>query len=179
MNEDDVVIERDGSEELGTDEELLSGKAGDEVAKLKSELARSKEEKQEYLDGWQRAKADYVNVLKRIDDEKASSFTKGIMTAASPLIEALDTVAHAQAQGHVPADFEPVVKQLHKAVETLGLVTFGLVGEAFDPILHDGLGQDPVAKAELDHTITAVLQPGWKYKETVLRPARVRVGVHT
>ncbi len=176
-DEEDVVLEPAEGEEF--DDESAGGQASAKVAKLKAELARTKEEKQEYLDGWQRAKADYVNVLKRIDDEKASSFTKGVMTAAGPLIEALDTVAHAQAQGHVPADFEPVVKQLHKAVETLGLTSYGLVGEAFDPVLHEGLGQDPVTKAEQDHTITAVLQPGWRYKDTVLRPAKVRVGVHT
>lgn len=177
MSEDDLVLEPE--EGIEFDDESASAEASQKVTKLKAELNRIKEERQEYLDGWQRSKADYVNVLKRIDEEKAASFQKGVMTAASPLIEALDTVAHAQAQGQVPSDFEPVVKQLHKAVEILGLVPFGLVGETFDPMLHEGLGQDPVAKAELDHTITAVLQPGWKYRDIVLRPARVRVGVHT
>ena len=177
MNEDDVIIEpADGAE---FDDEGTGAGSLEKLAKLKNELNSIKKEKQEYLDGWQRAKADYVNVLKRIDEEKAASFSKGVMTAAGPLIDALDTVAHAQAQGHVPSDFEPVVKQMHKAVEALGLSSFGLVGETFDPLLHEGLGQDPVAKAELDHTITAVLQPGWKYKDSVLRPAKVRIGVHT
>lgn len=179
MSDEDFTVEQDGSEELAVDDETLSAKRGDALTKLKEELASVKEERGQYLDGWQRAKADYVNVLKRIDEEKAASFTKGLIAAAGPLIDALDTVAHAQAQGHVPSDFEPVVKQLHKGVETLGLVSFGRVGETFDPLLHEGLGQDPVAKAELDHTLTQVLQPGWKYKDTILRPAKVRVGVHT
>jgi uncharacterized protein YukE len=63
MNDDDVTLERDGAEEDGHSEEELEAmesKADSKVAKIKKELEDCKEEKQQYLDGWQRAKADYV-----------------------------------------------------------------------------------------------------------------------
>lgn len=179
MNDDDVVIEQDGSEELAHDDELAGAKATDNLAKLKAELARTKEEKQEYLLGWQRAKADYVNVLKRLDDEKAGGVVKGAVSMAMPFIDVLDTIARAEEQGHVSSDFAPVVSQLRSAVASAGLSAIGAVGEAFDPQVHEALGEDKTDEADKDHTVSAVLQQGWKYKDTVIRPARVRVFSHT
>ena len=74
MDTDDVVVETDGSEELSADE---AGSASGTVAKQKSEIERLREEKQEYLDGWQRAKADYVNALKRFEAEKKAAIELG------------------------------------------------------------------------------------------------------
>jgi molecular chaperone GrpE len=54
-------------------------------------------------------------------------------------------------------------------------VQFGAVGEVFDPALHEALGTDAAASAELDNTISAVLEPGYKMGERVVRPAKVRV----
>lgn len=170
--DDDVVIEADGSEELGG----KGGDAGAKVGKLKSELAKVKEEKQEYLNGWQRAKADYVNALKRFDLEKKEAESKGIARAAKAFISVLDTLERAEAAGEVPDSFKSVAKQLHDAVTSLGLTKFGAVGEIFDPAYHEALGQDPVTSPEEDDQVTAVLETGWKANHQVIRPAKVRVG---
>lgn len=170
--DEDVVIEADGSEELGG----KGGDAGARVAKLKADLAKLKEEKQEYLDGWQRAKADYVNALKRFEVDKAAAAAKGTAKAARAFIGVLDTLERAEAAGEVPDSFKLVAKQLHDAAASLGLSKFGAVGEAFDPMLHEALGQDAVDSKEADDTVTAVLEPGWKTDGEVIRPAKVRVG---
>lgn len=172
---DDVVIEPDGSEEIREDSDVTEGRIDAKVTKLKKELEQIKKEKQEYLDGWQRAKADYVNALKRFDEEKKGAVSLGTAISARAFIPAMDSLERAESAGEIPESFAGIAKQLHDAIKTLGLEKFGTVGEAFDPNLHEALGQDATDDQSKDDTVTAILESGWKMKETVIRPAKVRV----
>ena len=171
MQDDDLVIEADGSEELGG----KGGDAGAKVTKLKSELAKAKEEKQEYLDGWQRAKADYVNALKRFDEEKRGAIELGKVLTVGAFLPVMDSLERAEVAGEIPESFKGIAKQLHDAAHALSLAKVGAIGEKFDPTLHEALGQDPTEDAGKDDTVSAVLETGWKSKEAVIRPAKVRV----
>lgn len=172
MSEEDVVIESDGFEELGADDAVAtSGK----LDTLKKELAKVKEERQDYLDGWQRSKADYVNALKRFEQEKAAAIQLGMIMNVRAFLPVIDSLDRAEASGEVPELFKGIAKQLHDAARMLGLVKFGKVGDTFDPMYHEALGQDAAASEEEDNKVTAVLEPGWKSGEGVIRPAKVRV----
>lgn len=171
--DDEVTIEADGSEELGG--KGGAGDAGAKVAKLKAELEKVKAEKQEYLDGWQRAKADYVNALKRFDEEKKAALAMGRVITVGAFIPVIDSLARAQSAGPVPPPFDAIARQLHEAAKSLGIESFGEIGESFDPNKHEALGQDATTEAKKDDTITAVLERGWKSKDAVIRPAKVRV----
>lgn len=175
---DDFILEPNAEDVGGSEEELEAAESreGAKVAKLKAELARTKEEKQEYLDGWQRAKADYVNAMKRFDAERSAAERRGMAKASRTFIGVLDTLERAEAAGEVPEAFKAIAKQLHDAAMSLGLEKFGAVGEAFSPMLHEALGQDAVGTADEDDTVTTVLESGWKAGEEVIRPAKVRVG---
>jgi molecular chaperone GrpE len=178
QDEDDVIIEADGSEEPARSEEDIEAtesRSGAKADKLKAELASCKKERQEYLDGWQRAKADYVNALKRFDEEKQAALGMGRVSAAVAFIPALDSLARAQEAGGIPEGWDGIVKQFEGASKVLGLERFGTVGDAFDPNLHEALGQDTAASADEDDTITVVLEQGWKSTGQVIRPAKVRV----
>lgn len=178
--DDEVIIETDGAEEAGGSEEELEAtesRADSKVVKLKKELAQTTKEKLEYLDGWQRAKADYVNVLKRAEAERESARAKGLAKGAQAFIGVMDTLDRAESAGEVPEAFQAIAKQLHQAATSLGLTKFGEIGDVFNPAHHEALGQD-VVEPELDDTVTALLEPGWKAGEEVIRPAKVRVG-HT
>jgi molecular chaperone GrpE len=170
--QDDVVVEADGSEELSKDE---GGEASGKTAKLKKEIDTLRKEKQEYLDGWQRAKADYVNALKRFEEEKRGAVELGKVVSVSAFLPVMDSLERAEAAGEIPEAFQGIAKQLHEAARVLGLEKVGTVGEKFDPALHEALGQEPTEDTEMDDTITAVLEPGWKSKDTIIRPAKVRV----
>ena len=145
------------------------------ILKLKAELSACHEEKQQNLDGWQRAKADYVNALKRFDEEKRSERQRGVVHAAQALLPAFDALERAKGHGDIPEGFAGIVKQLESGFSSLALDPFGVTGEPFDPALHDALGQDPAASQEQDDTVSAVLEPGWKIGDAVIRPAKVRV----
>jgi molecular chaperone GrpE len=149
--------------------------ASDRVKKLRAELESARKDKQEYMDGWQRAKADYVNALKRFETEGKAAELKGKVKAVETLLPAFDALERAKEHGEVPPGFLAIAKQLESAFGSLGLEEVGVIGETFNPVFHDALGQDPTDKAETDDTVTAVLERGWKVGENIIRPAKVRV----
>jgi len=170
---DDVVIEQEVDAEGGDPEgeERAEGK----IAKMREELSSCRKEKQEYMDGWQRAKADYVNLLKRIEtDTKASEF-KGKIKAVEVLLPAFDALERAKEHGEIPEGFLAIAKQIEVAFASLGLEEVGKVGEKFDPAVHEAFAQDAVETIEMDDTVTSVLEKGWKVGDAVIRPAKVRV----
>lgn len=161
--------------EVENNEPPKGGDAEKRVAKLKSELDACQKEKQENLDGWQRAKADYVNALKRFDEEKKVERARGVVKAAEALLPAFDALERAKEHGEIPEGFAGIVKQLEGGFSSLGLEAFGEVGETFNPSFHEALGQDPAETVQNDETISVVLEKGWRIGEAVIRPAKVRI----
>ena len=152
-------------------EEHAEGK----MRKLREELSACRKEKQEYMDGWQRAKADYVNALKRFDSDAKVSELRGKVRAVETLLPAFDALERSKEHGEIPEGFLAIARQLESAFASLGLEEIGKVGEKFNPTLHDALGQDPADLLEMDDTLTVVLEKGWKIGEDIIRPAKVRV----
>ena len=173
MDEEDVKIEPETEEEAG------EVRPEDKIAKMRDELSACRKDKQEYMDGWQRAKADYVNALKRFETDIKAAGLRGKVQAVETLLPAFDALERAKEHGEIPEGFLAIAKQLESAFATLGLEELGKVGEEFDPAYHEALGQDKVETAEEDDIITAILEKGWCVGETIIRPAKVRVGHYT
>lgn len=170
---DDVVLEPEHDGEPGGDN------PEEKLAKLREDLTACRKEKQEYMDGWQRAKADYVNATKRFSEDVKTAQLRGSIQAVETLLPAFDALERAKEHGEVPSGFLAIARQLESAFSALGLEALGAPGESFDPMLHEALGQDPVDSKELDDTITAVLEKGWRVGQTIIRAAKVRVGHFT
>jgi molecular chaperone GrpE len=167
--QEDIVIEP----EHGEDSE--EGKPEEKIAKMREELSLCRKDKQEYMDGWQRSKADYVNLLKRFETESAAAQLKGKVSAVETLLPAFDALERSKEHGELPEGFLAIAKQIESAFAALGLEELGEVGERFDPALHEALGQDPTDDSEADDTLTAVLEKGWRINGSIIRPAKVRV----
>jgi molecular chaperone GrpE len=181
MNPDEEIYTQEALDESSqgmSEEELesIESKEGAKLTKIKKELDACKIEKQEYLDGWQRAKADYVNALKRFEEEKKGLVELGVLKAARNFLTVADSLVRAQKVGDVPESFMGIQKQLDEAIRSLGLSQYGEIGEMFDPMLHEALGQDSVTEKEKEDTITAILEQGWRSTTGVVRAAKVRVG---
>ena len=93
MDEEDVKIEAEDTE--------AEKKAEDKIAKMREELSTCRKEKQEYMDGWQRAKADYVNALKRFETDAKASELKGKVRAVETLLPAFDALETWRCSGGV------------------------------------------------------------------------------
>jgi len=152
------------------------------MRKLRGELSACRKEKQEYMDGWQRAKADYVNALKRFETDTKTAELRGKVKAVETLLPAFDALE--RAKEHLPAGrqvaspegFLAIAKQIETSFASLGLEEVGKVGEQFNPALHEAFGQDKVESTKEDDTITEILEKGWRVGDIVIRPAKVRVG---
>lgn len=175
-HDDDVKIVGEESEtrEPVADDEF-SDAPEQKIAKMREELSACRKEKQVYMDGWQRAKADYVNLLKRFEIETKSSELRGKTGAVETLLPAFDALERSKEHGDLPEGFIAIARQLESAFASLGLEEVGKVGEVFNPSFHEALGQDPTESVEKDDTITCVLERGWRVGETVIRPAKVRL----
>ncbi|HUQ30241.1 MAG TPA: nucleotide exchange factor GrpE [Candidatus Paceibacterota bacterium] len=187
---DDVHIDPEMNEDNGRSESEIAEeetRADSKVKKLREELEQCRIEKTEYLDGWQRAKADYVNVLKRGEAEQKSAKLMGRIDAVEALLPAFDALERSKEHGEIPAGFQAIAKQLESALASLGVTAIGQMGEKFDPSLHEALGQDATDSEDKDDHITAVLERGWKIGpstslgtgDIIIRPAKVRVAHFT
>ncbi len=172
--EEASVIELDESEVSKSDFDTSDMEM--KFAKMREELKACRTEKQEYMDGWQRSKADYVNLLKRFEEESKSSLQRGKIQAIETLLPAFDALERAKDHGEIPEGFAAIAKQLEGAFASLGLEALGEVGEKFDPALHEALGQDVADSEEKDDMITVILERGWRIGDKIIRPAKVRVG---
>lgn len=173
---DDVVFE--ASNEDGTE---LSGK--DQLQKLRDKIKTLEKEKAEYLDGWQRARADYANLQKTTDEDKKRFKQVFAETFVGDLLPVVDSFAMAMGNKDAWEKVEPtwrtgveyIYSQLMTALAEHNLEVFGKVGETFDPSLHEAVSETETTDDKLDHTIASVLQQGYKLGDNILRAARVTV----
>jgi molecular chaperone GrpE len=162
--------------EIDADDDGAGVDAETKVKKLRAELGEARIEAKANLDGWQRAKADYVNLLKRGNDEAKLARGRGVTDAVTVLFPAFDALERAKEHGDLPTGFEAIARQLETAFAGLGLESTGKVAELFDPVLHEALVIEKVETKEADNHITELLEKGWRIGDTVLRPAKVKVG---
>ena len=122
----------------------------------------------------QRLQAEYANYRKRIERDRLVAHEMAIGAVLTELLALLDAVDLAEQHGEVTGGFKAVSDQLNAITSRIGLEKYGSEGEAFDPQIHEALMHESSADVTVA-TATKILQPGYKYKERILRPARVSV----
>ena len=122
----------------------------------------------------QRLQAEYANYRKRVERDRAVAHENAVGAVLTELLALLDDVDRAEQHGELTGGFKAVADQLNSITSRIGLEKYGTEGEAFDPQIHEALMHDESADVAVA-TATKILQPGYKYKERILRPARVAV----
>ena len=155
----------DSDEEFIEEEESDGGPAA--LQKLREKLKKAVEEKQEYLDGWQRARADFAN-YKREEAGMATSrearIKADLVESLLPMLDSFEmALKHNESK-----EYALVYKQLLDSLKSLGVEKYGAEGDAFDPRLHEALMQ----KGEGD-TVQSVERSGYKTGDTIIRAAHV------
>lgn len=148
--------------------------AADEAA-ANSALDEAEAKASEHLADLQRLQAEYVNYRKRVDRDRAIASELATARTIEALIPALDDIAAAREHGDLDeGPFAAIATKLEAALAQLGWSSFGAIGEAFDPALHEALLSQPSTEVT-EPTIMTVAQPGHRVGDRVLRPARVIV----
>ena len=122
----------------------------------------------------QRLQAEYANYRKRVERDRAVASEVATAAVLTELLATLDDIERAANHGELTGGFKAVADQLASITNRFGLEKYGVEGEAFDPQIHEALMHETSADIAVA-TATKILQPGYKYKERILRPARVAV----
>jgi molecular chaperone GrpE len=122
----------------------------------------------------QRLQAEYANYRKRVERDRALSHELAIGAVLTELLATLDDIDRAADHNELTGGFKAVADQLAAITTRFGLEKYGTEGEPFDPQIHEALLHDTSADVAIP-TASKILQPGYKYKERILRPARVAV----
>jgi molecular chaperone GrpE len=122
----------------------------------------------------QRLQAEYSNYRKRVERDRAVAHELAIGSVLTELLATLDDIDRASQHGELTGGFKAVADQLSSLTNRFGLEKYGTDGEAFDPQIHEALMHETSAEVAVA-TASKILQPGYKYKERILRPARVAV----
>lgn len=177
--EDDLEFEAE-TEDIAFDDE--SGAQG-KIKKLREDLKISNKERQEYLTGWQRAQADYVNLKK----DMALEFSRGkdlgvskIIESILPVLDSFDmAMGNAEAWNKVDENWRKGIEFIHSrfisALTDNGVSLIDKLNAPFDPNLHQAMESIPTDDKDKDHTIESIIQKGYKLGDKIIRPAIVKV----
>ena len=181
--QEDAVVEEtqqtEPSQELDPLEEAIA-RVQELEEQLKNQIEEAANKEQDIL---LRSRAEIENLRRRTeqDVEKAhkfalEKFSKDILNTIDNLERALSTPANKEDES-VKALFDGVeltLKELVSTVGRFGVEAVGVVGEAFNPDLHQAISMQPAEGFE-SNQISVVLQKGYTLNGRVIRPAMVMV----
>ncbi len=146
-----------------------------------SALEKSEAKAEEYLDGWQRSRAEFSNYKKRIAREREQihqtskgKIIKDYLDILDDLERALKNSPENGAGAEWAEGIELIYQKFQSKLEAEGVQIMNAEGEKFDPNLHEALMQEENDEYESDCVIE-VVQNGYLLGDRVLRPAQVRV----
>lgn len=183
-NDDNFVPEDNGSSGELDDSVVAEENAAETIKKLREKLKKLEAEKQEYLTGWQRAKADLINARKR-DEEDRKEFLKhaneGLIADMIPVLDSFDMAmgnkeAWEKADKNWRVGVEYIYSQLIKALSENGLKEVNPINEKFDHSKHEAASYETVTDEKLDHAIVGVIQKGYSLNGKMLKVPKVKVG---
>ena len=154
-----------------------------EVAKLQKELDQALKQSNEYLEGWQRERAEFFNYKKRVEREQSQGSQNAVGNAIRRYLDIADDLARALNNKNRPAEgdaatwaegIDLIYRKMLNAFEADGVMRMETDSKFFDPNLHEAISHEDSPSHESGQIIE-VVQPGYTIGERVLRPARVRV----
>lgn len=158
------------AEENAAEEENAAGEQ-------KAEEAPKAEEHDDWKDKYTRQLAEFDNYRKRTDKEKGQMYDLGAKSIADKILPTIDNFE--RGLQNAPDDafaegMQMIYKQLLKNLEDAGVKAIDCVGKEFDPNFHNAVLHEE-GDSDKQNIVIEELQKGYMYKETLLRPAMVKV----
>ncbi len=173
--EPEIEFTDEGGESIGADK----------IKKLRSDLKEAKDESQKNLDGWQRALADYANLQKTSNEqmkELKSYVLEGFIEELLPTLDAFEmAMKNKETWESVTENWRKGIEYIYEQLRTIltnnGVSEIGDTKEKFNPEHHHAIEEIETDDASKDHTISEVVQKGYKSSKGVIRPAKVKIFV--
>lgn len=147
----------------------------------KGESEKYREQRDEYLAGWQKARADFLNYKKQEIERLKKFMEYGSQELILKMLPILDNLEKAETQ--VPSDFKDnewvrgisqVRVQIQDFLKKEGVEKVKTIGEKFDPNFHEALEKIQVGNKEPGKVIKEI-QKGYTLNGKVIRPAKVKI----
>jgi molecular chaperone GrpE len=153
----------------------------EEAEALRNELSQWQAKANEYLEGWQRTRADFSNFKKRVERDQAQVYQNAAASVILKFLEVLDDLERAlknrpqEGDGAAWAEgIELIYRKFSAILEAEGVTPIETEGQYFDPLLHEAVTREENTGLESGQIIEVVKQ-GYRLGDRVLRPAQVRV----
>lgn len=155
----------------------------EKLKKMRDDLKKSQAESKEHLTALQRARADYVNLKRELDevrDTTKKKTTEKVLADFLPVLDSFDmamgnTAAWEAVDKNWRVGVEYIYSQLKTALENNGVTAIDAVGVDFDHNIHESIETKETDDAGLDHKIEKIVQKGYKMGDKIIRAARVVV----
>ena len=174
-------------EESAADEATVAEEITEEVEEvseleaLRQELAEAKAQAAEYLDGWQRARAEFANYKKRNEQERQELFKLAnttLITRLLPIFDDFERAFQTLPRNLLSLTWIDGVALIYRRLQAIldgeGLTPMETEGQSFDPLVHEAVTYEESAEHQ-EGQIIGEVQKGYNLGDRVLRPALVRV----
>lgn len=177
MNNDEITFDENIDEDGEHDQSAL-------IKKLRAKIKELEVKNQEYLTGWQKERADSINLKKRLEEEKKdfAKFAKeDIATEVITVLDSFDSAfKNKEAWEKVDENWRRGVEYIHSQLINVlgnhGVSVINPLGEKFDPQRDEAVESVPVENEEDDHKIIEVLSVGYALQNKLIRAPKVKVG---
>ncbi len=157
----------------------------DKIKKIQKKLKVCMTERQEYLDGWQRAKADSINTKKSEEGRRKELIQfsqEGLLLDVLPVLDSFEMAfSNKKVWESVDKNWRKGIEHIHtqlvNVLKQYDLKSFDPLGEYFSPSQHDSVESVSADTKSDDGKIIEVLQCGYVLNDKVIRPAKVKVAV--
>jgi molecular chaperone GrpE len=153
----------------------------EEIVMLQKELVETQEKANQYLDGWQRSRAEFANYKKRVDREQAETYQRASGSIIKRYLEVVDDLDLALRNAPASGDgaqwasgVQLIYRKLLSILESEGVTPMQASGVPFDPNFHEAILMEPNEDVPSGH-VCEVLKQGYLLGDKVLRPALVKV----
>jgi molecular chaperone GrpE len=181
--ESDTGSSADGGDIASTDmsSEPSSRTEGTQPEFLGGQETRLEDDLAELKDRHLRLAAEYDNYRKRSSRERAELADRAQASFVAKLLDVLDDLDRLVASDpstpltSLREGLSAVDRKLWKELQDAGVERIDPVGTAFDPALHEAVSTTPAPERSKEQVVSATFQPGYSFKGTLVRPARVQV----
>lgn len=163
------------------DIEFVSEESGvdNRIVKLKKDLEACRRDKEEYLQGWQRAKADYNNLDRLSLQRQESQIVNVREKIAKELLDLMDGFDQAFKADVPDSPWVQGMRNMHDKLAGIlkknDITVIDALGKKFDPHMHEALELAETTQQEQDDMVIGEFQKGYSMNGRVLRPSKVKV----
>jgi molecular chaperone GrpE len=188
IDDNDIEEEEEREEEVNEEEEEMNDEENEdnnEEKECEDKLEKCLKERNEYLSGWQRQKADFMNYQKgeksrmeeivKFSNEDLIYQLLVVLDSFDISINSFDVDSLSENEEKILKGVEVIRNQFENILKQKGLEVIESLEEKFNPIVHEAIEKEDNQEGEL--IVSEVVLKGYKLNGKVIRPAKVKVKI--